>query len=64
MTQKQNIMAVLKEGVELTSLDGLKLGIIRLTNRVNELRASGVNIKDRWEVSKNKARYKVYYLEN
>jgi len=64
MTQKQKIMAVLKAGVELTSLDGLKLGIIRLTNRVNELRAKGVNIKDRWEVSKNKARYKVYYLEN
>ena len=64
MTQKQKIMMALKAGYEITSLGGLKLGIIRITNRVNELRASGVNIKDRWEVSKNKARYKVYYLEN
>ena len=63
MTQKQKIMSVLKEGVELTSLDGLKLGIIRITNRVNELRASGIPILDRWEVN-NKKRYKVYYLKN
>ncbi len=62
MTQQQQIMKVLKAGVELTSLDGLKLGIVRITNRVNELRASGVPILDRWEVSKNKRRFKVYYL--
>jgi hypothetical protein len=63
MTQKQQIMKVLKAGVELTSLDGLKLGIVRVTNRVNELRASGVPIRDRWEVSKQNARYKVYFLK-
>ncbi len=62
MTQQQQIMSILKEGVELTSLDGLKIGIIRITNRINELRAAGINIKDRWEVSKNKRRFKVYYL--
>ena len=62
MTQQQKIMSILKEGVELSSMDGFRLGIVRITNRINELRAKGVPIKDRWEVSKNKARYKVYYL--
>jgi len=62
MTQKQQIMSILKAGVTLTSLDGLKIGIVRITNRVNELRAAGINIKDRWETNKKGNRYKVYYL--
>jgi len=64
MTQQETIINILKSGVELTSLDGLKIGIIRVTNRINELRELGYKIKDRWLVSDNGARYKSYYIDS
>lgn len=55
-------MHALKQGEQLTSMDGFRMGIVRLTNRINELRHSGVNIQDTWETSEDGARYKVYHL--
>ena len=63
MKQKDRILSILKEGVELTSLDGLKIGIIRITNRIGELRELGYPIKDRWVTSENGSRYKSYYID-
>ena len=62
MSQKEKIMSILKTGVELTSLDGLKIGVIRVGNRINELIHSGVPIKSRWLVSSSGARFKSYYI--
>jgi hypothetical protein len=62
MTQKQKILKELKSGKELTSMDGFRMGIVRMTNRINELRESGAPIKDEWKTSADGARYKVYSL--
>ena len=63
MTQKDKILNVLNSGASLTSMDGFKMGIVRLTNRVNELRASGTPIKDKWSVSGKGKKFKTYYLD-
>ena len=63
MTHKAQILHALKQGFEITSMDGLRLGIVRITNRINELRHKGVPIKDRWERTPDGARYKVYWLD-
>jgi len=60
MTQAEKIKSRLLLGHELTSMDGFKMGIIRLTGRIHELRR-GLDIKERWEGS-GKGKYKVFYL--
>jgi len=62
-SQKQRVMQVLNRNETLTSMQGFEMGIVRVTNVINELRHSGINIKDRWETSQSGARYKVYWLD-
>ena len=61
-SQRKQILKVLKSGKKLTSIDGFMMGIVRLTNRVNELRQAGHEIKDKWMKSKAGKRYKVYFM--
>lgn len=61
-TQKKVILNALMSGRHLTSRSGFLMGIIRLTNRVNELRKSGVAISDEWIKSDNGKRYKSYFM--
>jgi hypothetical protein len=62
-TQQKLILDALKEGKEVSSYWGFQHGIIRLTNRVNELRSLNWNIQDYWMKSASGKRFKVYYLE-
>jgi hypothetical protein len=62
-TQQKLILDALKEGKEVSSYWGFQHGIIRLTNRVNELRNANWNIQDYWMKSASGKRFKVYYLE-
>ena len=62
-TQQKLILDALKEGKEVSSYWGFHHGIIRLTNRVNELRDANWNIQDYWMKSASGKRFKVYYLE-
>ena len=64
-SQGKRILKILKSGKKLTSMDGFMMGIVRLTNRVNELRSpagGGHQIQDKWMVSKTGKRYKVYFM--
>jgi hypothetical protein len=63
-TQQKLILDALKEGKEVSSYWGFNQGIIRLTNRVNELRHIGWDIQDYWMTSTNGKRFKIYYLKN
>ena len=62
-SQGKQILNILKSGKKLTSMDGFMMGIVRLTNRVNELRHSGHKIQDKWMTSKQGKRYKVYFMD-
>ena len=64
-SQQKIILKILKSGKKLTSMDGMTIGIVRLTNRINELRGpdgGGHDIQDKWMVSKAGKRYKAYYM--
>ena len=62
-TQQKLILDHLKRGEKVSSYWGFCNGIIRLTNRVNELRVANWNIQDYWMKSASGKRFKVYYLE-
>ena len=66
-TQSQAILEYMKAHGGITQLEATKfLGITRLSARVFDMKAEGVNIQTRWEQGKNRygiTRYKVYYLK-
>ncbi len=43
-------------------MDGFMLGIIRLVARIKDLRDDGHPIQDKWMLSANKKRYKIYFM--
>ncbi len=64
-SQRKRILKLLKRGKKLTSNDGFMMGIVRLTNRVNELRSpegGNYDIQDKWMKSKSGKRYKIYFM--
>ena len=61
-SHKKTILKILKRGKKLTSVDGFMLGIVRLTNRIGDLRRDGHDIQDKWMTSKAGKRYKIYYM--
>ena len=61
ITHKDQILERLKKGGVLTSMDGMRMGIVRMTNRINELIKEGYPIKSRWVKSDHA--YKEYYIE-
>jgi hypothetical protein len=64
-SQCKRILKILKSGKKVTSMDGFMMGIVRLTNRVNELRSpegGGHQIQDKWIKSKSGRRYKIYFM--
>ena len=61
-TQQYRIMRYLETHKYVTTMIGFEeLRIPKLTTRISELRAKGVNIKDYWYEDTN-SRYKRYYL--
>lgn len=64
-SQCKRILKILKSGKKLTSNDGFMMGMVRLTNRVGELRkpkGGGHDIQDKWMKSKSGKRYKIYFM--
>lgn len=65
-TQRAVIKEALLKGIKISSMWGFRQGIVRLTNRVNELKKSGLKIKSKWKYPnpENKVgRYKEYFME-
>jgi hypothetical protein len=64
-TQKQEILEFLQTGREITPMDALgHFGCFRLAARIDELRAAGWPIVDRWMRSLNgRSRFKAYRLD-
>ena len=61
-TQKQVILALLKNGIRVTSIMGSTLfGIVQTTNRCNELIEDGYPVKIDW-VCKNGKYFNEYYF--
>ena len=61
-SDKKRVLRILQEGKTLTSMDGLMMNIVRITNSINELRHDGYSIQDKWRVSKSRKRYKIYFM--
>lgn len=68
LSQKQAVSGWLHAGKTLTGLEALRLfGCIKLSNRISELRADGLEIKDRWitvNANGTEKRVKQYYITN
>ena len=61
-TQNEAILAHLKRGFSLTSMEALNLfGCFRLAARISDLKDTGVDIRDDYE-TKNGKTYKVYWI--
>lgn len=55
MSQKERVLIYLKTNGSITALDAMKdLGIIDLAGRVRDLRQSGVDVKSKPEMVKNR----------
>ena len=62
-TQRDQILAALKQGDTLTPIDALRrFGCFRLAARINELRDEGVQINTR--ITKSYAEYTIEEVEN
>ena len=63
MTQRDQILAALKQGDTLTPIDALRrFGCFRLAARINELRDEGVQINT--HITKSYAEYTIEEVEN
>ena len=68
MTQQERLLAMMKGGKKVSSMDAfVTLGITRISATVFELRRDGVKVLDEWKEGTNrfgeKCRYKVFYLD-
>ena len=66
-TQRGDILRYLMENKTITTYEAvMDLGILKLSNRISELRRAGHNINDEWIHSTNKygrhIKWKKYYL--
>ena len=64
-TKKAKLLRLLKQGVRISELKGLNLGLgTSMRSRVSELRKEGHDIKDKFVKNSNTgSRYKEYYME-
>lgn len=63
-TMRNHILDLLKQGLHLSELDGLRLGYgTSFRTRISELRKMGYTIKDYFDKSDSGARFKRYYIE-
>jgi len=63
LTQQQIILKALYNGTKVSSMWGFRHGIVRLTNRVNELIKKGYPITPEELKTKKGVRYKIYYID-
>lgn len=64
MTQKEIILNYLMKHGSITTLESMKnLLVLDLQKPIQLLRQEGYRITDKWVTTKNKRRYKRYYLE-
>lgn len=57
------ILADLLAGKEISHADGfIHYRVSRLSDHIYDIRQAGHNVEDRWEISKNGANYKVYFI--
>ena len=62
-SQKRAILTDLLAGQSRTGLEAIDLfGCIKLSNRISELRAMGIEIRDRWIHTNSGKRIKQYFI--
>lgn len=60
-SQKRTILEAMCKGHVMTSMSGFRLGIVRLTNRCNEMIENGVPIQKK-ELKIDNVRFMTYFL--